>query len=326
MAKARPDEACERRLTTPQLRRLNLRSVPVAVGWDFEPGSDPRRRTGVVGVELWAEIRRRKSRTWPSSRPARGRSAGVGGSPVGRFGVGLLGGHGRAVGPAGADPHASRYRDGSCRPRPASRAQCPVSSDRPQSRSRGRRRWLRIGSRAHPAPPARSSALPASAGAIPADGGRSSGSNSSPPAAAAVTSRFRYRPPSSGPRAWASSEPAGVAPAAWPRSFPRSQSSWRNPRPLAAPGQVAWAVATFARALERAKVAVLPPDVGASTPEWGLFRTLNWTLTPKAVPQRERRADRPRAQNPRISRQNQEVARARIELATPRFSVVCSTD
>jgi hypothetical protein len=48
MAKARTDEGCERRLTTLQMRRLNLRSVPVAIRWISEPGSGlPRRRTGV---------------------------------------------------------------------------------------------------------------------------------------------------------------------------------------------------------------------------------------------------------------------------------------
>jgi hypothetical protein len=35
IAKARADEACERRLTTLQLRRLNVRSVPVAAGREF---------------------------------------------------------------------------------------------------------------------------------------------------------------------------------------------------------------------------------------------------------------------------------------------------
>jgi hypothetical protein len=92
------------------------------------------------------------------------------------------------------------------------------------------------------------------------------------------------------------------------------------------PGQVAWAVATFGRALERANVAVLSPGVGASTPEWGPFRTLNWTLNAESRPQRERRAAGRRAQNPAISRQNWEVARPGIEPGTPRFSVVCSTD
>jgi hypothetical protein len=81
-----------------------------------------------------------------------------------------------------------------------------------------------------------------------------------------------------------------------------------------------WAVATFARALERAKVTVLSPAVGASTPEWGPFRTLNWTLNAESRPQRERRAARLRAQDPAISRQNREVARPGIEPGTPRFS------
>jgi hypothetical protein len=88
------------------------------------------------------------------------------------------------------------------------------------------------------------------------------------------------------------------------------------------PGHAAWAVATFARALERAKVAVLSPDVGASTPEWGPFRTLNWTLNAESRPQGERRAAGRRAQNPAISRQKRRVARPGIEPGTPRFSVV----
>jgi hypothetical protein len=48
-------------------------------------------------------------------------------------------------------------------------------------------------------------------------------------------------------------------------------------------------------------------------PEWGRFRTLNWTLNPESRPQRERRAARRRAQNPAISRQKREVARPGIE-------------
>jgi hypothetical protein len=120
-------------------------------------------------------------------------------------------------------------------------SECPPSSDRGRSRSRGRRRWLPIGSGAHPAPPARRSALPPSAGAIPAVVARSSGSNPSPPAAAAVTSRFRHRPSVIRPRAWASSEAAGVAPAAWPRSLRRSRRSSRHQavaeRPATPPGR-----------------------------------------------------------------------------------------
>jgi hypothetical protein len=86
--------------------------------------------------------------------------------------------------------------------------------------------------------------------------------------------------------------------------------------------RTAWAVASFARALERAKVAVLSPGVGASAPEWGPFRTLNWTLNAESRPQRERRAAGRRAPNPAISRQNRRVARAGIEPGTPRFSIV----
>jgi hypothetical protein len=60
--------------------------------------------------------------------------------------------------------------------------------------------------------------------------------------------------------------------------FAAARGRRATPGRLRTPGQVAWALATFARALERAKVAVLSPGVGASTPEWGQFRTLNWTL------------------------------------------------
>jgi hypothetical protein len=58
----------------------------------------------------------------------------------------------------------------------------------------------------------------------------------------------------------------------------------RATRPLATARPRRWAVATFARALERAKVTALSPGVGASTPEWGPFRTLNWTLNAKSRP------------------------------------------
>jgi hypothetical protein len=81
-----------------------------------------------------------------------------------------------------------------------------------------------------------------------------------------------------------------------------------------------WAVATFARALERAKLTASSPGCGSSTPEWGPFRTLNWTLNAESHPQRERTAAGRRAQNPAISRQNRKMARPGIEPGTPRFS------
>jgi hypothetical protein len=86
--------------------------------------------------------------------------------------------------------------------------------------------------------------------------------------------------------------------------FAAAGGSRATPGPLATAGPRAWAVATFARALERAKVAVLSPGVGASTPDRGPFRTVNWTLNAESRPQRERRAARLRAQKPSISRQN----------------------
>jgi hypothetical protein len=60
-------------------------------------------------------------------------------------------------------------------------------------------------------------------------------------------------------------------------SFFAAAGGRRATRPCRAPGHTAWAVATVARALERAKVAALSQGLRASTPESGPFRTLNWT-------------------------------------------------
>jgi hypothetical protein len=103
-------------------------------------------------------------------------------------------------------------------------------------------------------------------------------------------------------RARGQASAAGAARAAWPRSFRRSRRSPRHQavadRPATPPGARDPSLG--------AKVAVLSPGVGASTPEWGQFRTLNWTLNAKSRPQCERRAAGRWAQNPRISRQNRE--------------------
>jgi hypothetical protein len=259
-----------------------------------------------------------------AGRPAAARR-GVAGSPVGRFGVGPLGGHGQRSGqPARTPPRQPVLRR---MPTSAGFASaCRPSSDRGRPRSRGRRWWLRIGSGAHPAPPARRSALPPSAGAHP--GGRRSviGVEHFPARGRGGDVALSPSPPPSfgrkhGRRARRRRRPCRLASVVSPQpEVVAPPGRWRPP------GQVAWAVATFGRALERANVAVLSPGVGASTPEWGPFRTLNWTLNAESRPQRERRAAGRRAQNPAISRQNWEVARPGIEPGTPRFSVVCSTD
>jgi hypothetical protein len=173
-------------------------------------------------------------------RPAAARR-GVAGSPVGRFGVGPLGGHGQRSGqPARTPPRQPVLRR---MPTSAGFASaCRPSSDRGRPRSRGRRWWLRIGSGAHPAPPARRSALPPSAGAHP--GGRRSviGVEHFP-----ARGRGGDVAPSPSPppsvirlRAWASTEAAGVARAAWARSFRRSRRSSRHEavadRPATPPG------------------------------------------------------------------------------------------
>jgi hypothetical protein len=122
------------------------------------------------------------------------------------------------------------------------------------------------------------------------------------------------------PPAWASSEPAGVAPAAWARPFPRSRRSSRHQavgqRPATPPGR---SRPSPGRSSEPRSPS-LSPSVGASTPEWRPFRTLNWTLNAESRPERERRAAGRRTQNPAISGQKRRVARPRIELGTPRFS------
>jgi hypothetical protein len=85
MAKARTGEGCERRLTTLQLRRLNFRSVPVAVGWDFcawlrsatQDGSWLESRCGQrFAAQSRAQGRRAGRPGWPvRRRPVRRRPA-----------------------------------------------------------------------------------------------------------------------------------------------------------------------------------------------------------------------------------------------------------
>ena len=199
-------------------------------------------------------------------------------------------------------PHASRYRDGSGRHRRASRAQCPPSSDRRRSRPPGRRRWHRSGSRAHPAPPARRTALPPFGRTHP--GGRRSviGVEHFPARCGGGDVALSPSPASSfgrqhGRRLSRRASPCRLGSVVSPQPGGRRPKAVAD-RPATPPGRSA----TFARALERAKVAVLSPGVGASTPDWGRFRTLNWTLNAESRPQRERRTARLRAQNPAISR------------------------
>ena len=66
----------------------------------------------------------------------------------------------------------------------------------------------------------------------------------------------------------------------------------------------------------------LSPGWKPHTQEWGQFRTVNWTPNAENRPRRERRAAGRRAQKLAISRQKGEMARPGIEPGTPRFSVV----
>jgi hypothetical protein len=61
---------------------------------------------------------------------------------------------------------------------------------------------------------------------------------------------------------------------------------WRTP------GHAPLVLATFARALTRATSPSRHQAWTPPTPEWGRFRTLNWTLNAKSRPQRERRSGR----------------------------------
>jgi hypothetical protein len=198
MAKARTDEASERRLTTLQLRRLNFRSVPVAVWWDSDPGSGPPRRTGVG----WSRAVGRDSPhkvEYMAVEPAGPQPLGKG-WPV-RLSAGSAsacsattdersGQPARTPTPAGtATDHADivRFRERM----PTVERQRTVALARPAAVASDRERRASSTARSEVG-------SAAAAGAIPADVARSSGSNPSPPAAAAVTSRFRHRPPSFG--------------------------------------------------------------------------------------------------------------------------------
>jgi hypothetical protein len=127
------------------------------------------------------------------------------------------------------------------------------------------------------------------------------------------------------PRAWASSEAAGVAPAAWPRSFRRSRRSSRHQavaeRPATPPGRSRPSPGRSSEPRSPSCHQVWEP-----LPRNGDRLGHSIGLNAESRPPRERRAAGRRAQNPAISRQNREVARPGIEPGTPRFSVVCSTD
>jgi hypothetical protein len=184
--------------------------------------------------------RRRKSSTWPLSRPARSRSARGGRfacRPVRRRPARRP----RTSGRAGrGGPYASPCRDGSCRPRPF-RERVPTV-ERPRTVALARPAGVASDRERRASSTARSEVGAAAVGrSHPGGRGpRSSGSNTSPPAAAAATSRFRHRSVRHSAAAWASSEAAGVAPAAWPRSFRRSRRSSRHQavaeRPATPPG------------------------------------------------------------------------------------------
>jgi hypothetical protein len=92
----------------------------------------------------------------------------------------------------------------------------------------------------------------------------------------------------------------GVGRLAAARGRRPTRGRWRPP------GRPARRSRTFAWQLDRAKVGVLSPAWKPATQEWGRFRTVNWTPNPENRPQCERNAAARRAQNPPISRQMEE--------------------
>jgi integrase len=64
----------------------------------------------------------------------------------------------------------------------------------------------------------------------------------------------------------------------------------------------------------------------ATTPAVEGFGTTNGTTTAKTASRQSRKRRPERGQNVRISREKRRMARPRLELGTPRFSVVCSTN
>jgi hypothetical protein len=211
----------------------------------------------------------------------------VAGSPVGRFGVGPLGGHGRAVGPAGPDPDASRYCDGSGRHRPASRANATV--ERPRTAALARPAVVASDRERRASSTGRSEVGSAAVGRSPSRRSPVIGVEHFPARGRGGDVALSPSPPPSviRLRAWASTEAAGVARAAWPRSFRRSRRSSRHQavakRPAKSPGR--------SRPLPRRSSEPRSPSchqVWELYPAMGTVRTLNWTLNAESRPQRER--------------------------------------
>jgi hypothetical protein len=75
----------------------------------------------------------------------------------------------------------------------------------------------------------------------------------------------------------------GAAPYAWRESFRRSRGASATPGRWGTPGRAAWR-REASLGLNQAKAAVLSPGVDAPTQEWGLFRTVNWTLNAENRP------------------------------------------
>jgi hypothetical protein len=253
-----------------------------------EPGSGPRRRTGVgLGRSVGRDSPQKVEHM--AVGPAGPQPLGKG-WPV-RLSAGSASACSAATDERSGQPARTPLRQPVLRrimPTSAGFASAmPPSSDRGRPRSRGPRWWLRIGSGAHPAPPAqgrlcrrRPEPIPAVAGHrvehFPARGrgGDVALSPSPPPSVIRL-------------RAWASTEAAGVARAAWPRSFRRSRRSSRHQavakRPAKSPGR--------SRPLPRRSSEPRSPSchqVWELYPAMGTVRTLNWTLNAESRPQRER--------------------------------------
>jgi hypothetical protein len=199
----------------------------------------------------------------------------------------------------GAHPCAPRYRDGPCRHPRASRAQCPRSSDR-TTVALARPATVasdRGGARLQCRPDRRAARLRHR----PPSWRRRSGNWPTLPlnAATAVTSRC-HRPPSFGRGPRPSSESAACR-AAWRESFRRSPRSPAQPRPLANARPRRPALRTCAWAQASQKPPSCYPMRKLLPPQWGQFRTVNWTLNAENRPQPSERAPGRAAINRRLA-------------------------
>ena len=250
MAKAGTDEACGRRPTTSAASVETCSSVPVApCGGSL---SLARSATQDESRSVWSRELRRRCRAHGrrAGRPAAARwRVAVRRQPARRPGR-----SGRAPGAHLAPAGTGTDHADTLRPRERN---ATARATEGRSCSRGRRRWLQIGRSVHPAPPARTSLWPRSAGAILAVIGRSSG-RTLPRAAAAVTSRFGSAPSSFGReqrrRARRRRRRAAL------KSASRRSSVVAQPQAVGErPADPRLAVGTFAWALNRAKPPALSP-------------------------------------------------------------------